>query len=319
MIVGGSPRPVTGPAGGGQGQGSRSTTSQNWQSTLRTTKRSGSASRGPSSGRGASAPRSGRSQGRAATPPARRPDKSADTTTVAVAEQPHYPLPPGHLPGFYDPYAGPHPSGYGADMPVEYDSFHAPHFTNQYPEGDFLYDRPVMYSDLPAYMPSYKDFKDRKARKMADFGREIPEKQGTRREVAEHMVPPQRHATRGYRPAHDRPIQPSHQVGAGWNGERSAQDVANSHAHSQYQLPERFEKSKHRVDWQNWTREESDRSMHRIRRQGDSQHNDDYLRDTAHGTRNPPGVRHNKITNATVQQSRSHGDVRMSTKPLRTL
>lgn len=204
-------------------------------------------------------------------------------------------------------------------MPVEYDSFCAPHFTPKYPEGDFLYDRPVMYSDLPAYMPTYADFQDRKARKMADFQRAVPEKQGTRREVAESMVPPQRTATPGYRPSHERPAQPSYNVGAGWNGERSASDVANSHAHSGYYVPERFEKSKHRVDWQNWTREEGNPSAHRIRRQGDSQHNDDYLRTTAHGTRNPPGVRHNKITSATVQQSRAHGDVRMSTKPLRTL
>lgn len=43
------------------------------------------------------------------------------------------------LQGVYDPYAGPHPAGYGAAVPVEYDSFFAPHYTEQYPNGDFLY------------------------------------------------------------------------------------------------------------------------------------------------------------------------------------
>ena len=101
----------------------------------------------------------------------------------------------------YDPYAGPHPAGYGAAAPVEYDSFYAPHYTTQYPNGDFLYvsehcpklsvdlricvcdggwcqDRPVMYNDLPAYMPSYRDLLDRKDRKQDTLGREVLETQG---------------------------------------------------------------------------------------------------------------------------------------------
>ena len=79
----------------------------------------------------------------------------------------------------------------------------------------------------------------------------------TRKEVASSMIPPKRMATSGYHPAINRGQQPAYnvyrfgvggglsravQVGAGWYGEKSAQDVANSHAHNQYSIPERFER-----------------------------------------------------------------------------
>lgn len=211
-----------------------------------------------------------------------------------------YPFPPPGLHNFYDPFAGPHPAGYGAPYPVEYDSFAAPHPSEMYPNADYLYDRPVMYNDLPAYMPSYKDLLDRKARKVDSLGREVQEKTGTRKEISETMVPPARVATQGYRPGMHRGAMPTYQVGAGFQGERSAQ----GHHH----IPD--QRSQHKTDWVSWTREESGR----IRRTGDEEFGNDGGRGRA-----PYGRSQNQVTNATMQQSRAHGNVISSTKPLMTL
>jgi len=318
MFAGGSPRISSGPAGGGKGIGAKSNVNQSWQSSLR----GGSASRGPSESgaadsKRAPSPRGSKSRLSKSQEPANAPVQPGDD-----AEQFPYPFgpPPGHFAGMYDPYAGPHPAGYGAAAPVEYDSFYAPHYTTQYPNGDFLYDRPVMYNDLPAYMPSYRDLLDRKDRKQDTLGREVLETQGTRKEVASSMIPPKRMATSGYHPAINRGQQPAYNVGAGWYGEKSAQDVANSHAHNQYSIPERFERTKHRGDWKDWTREESDRRTYRVRRHGDSQYGDDHLYEGHHASKSPPGVRHvGRTSSHTIQQPRAHGNVHTSTRPLMTL
>jgi hypothetical protein len=192
-----------------------------------------------------------------------------------------------------------------------------------YPNGDYLYDRPVMYNDLPAYMPSYRDLMDRKARTLDNLGREVQEKTGTRKEMAEYAVPPSRIATQGYRPGLNRGSQPSYQIGAGFHGERTAQDVSNSFSHHHH-VEDRFERSKHKVDWNSWTREEYHPSHRRVRRHGDEELDDGHGKYGVHhdhALRAPPGATKGRgqITNATIQQSRAHGNVISSTKPLMTL
>jgi len=323
MFAGGSPRISSGPAGGGNGNALKSNVNQSWQSSLRGAGGSASRASEASASRAAKSPRASRtgSASRSRASKSQEPSKAA-LQPVEDTEQFPYPFgPPGSFEGMYDPYAGPHPAGYGAAVPVEYDSFFAPHYTEQYPNGDFLYDRPVMYNDLPAYMPSYKDLLDRKERKQASLGREVLETQGTRKEVASSMIPPKRVATSGYRPAVNRGAQPAYNSGAGWYGEKSAQDVANSHAHSNtYHIPDRFERSKHRMDWKDWTREESDRRTYRVRRHGDSQFGDDHLYEGHHASKSPPGVKHvGRTSSHTIQQPRAHGNVYSSQKPLMTL
>merc|ERR1740117_1721707 len=286
MFNGGSPRIVAGPAGGGQGQGAKSNANHNWQTSLRSPepaqRPASSASRvgdtAPSSQRSQRSrtpTRGGASQRTASASASRGAPAGAMVAAeqqkgdIAIpvagqggeAQEQQYPYPfppPGPFNnGFYDPFAGPHPAGYSAPYPVEYDSIAAPHPSAMYPNADYLYDRPVMYNDLPSYMPSYRDLQDRKARKVDTLGREVQEKSGTRKEVAEHMVPPSRIATQGYRPGMSRGAMPSYQVGAGFHGERSAQDVGNSFSHHHH-VDDRFERSKHKTDWNSWTRQESE-------------------------------------------------------------
>eukprot|EP00658_Telonema_sp_P-2_P019428 TRINITY_DN1766_c0_g1_i3.p1 TRINITY_DN1766_c0_g1~~TRINITY_DN1766_c0_g1_i3.p1 ORF type:complete len:221 (-),score=55.85 TRINITY_DN1766_c0_g1_i3:387-1049(-) len=179
--------------------------------------------------------------------------------------------------------------------------------------------RDSMYSDLPSYMPSYKDLLDRKSRKVDTMGREVRELQGTRADVAQSMIPPRRLGTAGYRPAPGRDAQPHANIGAGWG--KSVQDASNNHSHQgNYYGHNRFERTQHSADWRSWTREEHDPVAYKVRRHGDEEYGDGHMSYGHHASKSPPGARNlNRTTATTVNAPRSHGDVVKGSHPLRTM